>query len=120
MSAVAKLAINSRPSVSTAIYLLRPKTFLPATYSLLCHRRLDRLAVDHRGAGALLAGLPFPIQLQWDGTEGSVRTGGTTIKRSAMAGSCLAAELQIWQAISHWRAVTGLMSVSGCSKLLVS
>lgn len=55
MSALVRWTIRRRPSVSTAIWRLRATIFLAALNPGICARSLDRHAVDHAGARALLA-----------------------------------------------------------------
>ena len=67
MSAVVRLTSSSRPSVSTAMWRLRPTIFLAASKprAFAC-RSLDRLAVDHGGRGARLASRSLAVHHQRD------------------------------------------------------
>src|SRR5664279_4347584 len=65
MSAGVRLIIKSRPSVSTAIWRLRPTIFLPASYPLVFRfRSFDRLTVDAAAGRARFASDALSVEHQ--------------------------------------------------------
>ena len=89
MSAVVRLTMSNRPSVSTAIWRLRPTIFFPASQPrFFGRRRLDRLAVDDPRRRARRAARSFAIYHErniMDGSEQKHPDEATELKLSARA-----------------------------------